>query len=136
MKIFGVNTTTALALFFIAFAIMLIGALDVISPSRTIIQEAQAQQQTRKEASTEATEDTSDGPLETLTTDNSPEGGGGEEEEEDAAAADADNEQDTVTICIGIPPNQMTQKVTLGEAQFLEETIPENELSYGICNEG
>ncbi len=133
MKIFGVNTTTALALFFIAFAIMLIGALDVISPARTIIQEAQAQQQTRKEASTEATEDISDGPPETLTTDNSPEGGG---EEEEDAAADADNEQDTVTICIGIPPNQMTQKVTLGEAQFLEETIPENELSYGICNEG
>jgi flagellar biosynthesis/type III secretory pathway M-ring protein FliF/YscJ len=133
MKIHDVNTTTALALFFIAFAIMLIGALDVISPARTIIQEAQAQQQTREEASTEATEDTSDGPLETLTTDNSPERGEGEEKD---AAADADNEQDTVTICIGIPPNQMTQKVTLGEAQFLEETIPENEFSYGTCGEG
>jgi hypothetical protein len=30
----------------------------------------------------------------------------------------------------------MTQEVMLGEAQFLEETIPESELSYGTCEEG
>jgi hypothetical protein len=130
MKINGVNPTTTLALFFIAFAIMLIGALDIISPARTIIQEAQAQQQIQEEAAAEDTEDTRDGHLETLTTDDPPERG------EEEAAADADNEQDTVTVCIGVPPNQMTQKVMLGEAQFLEETIPENEFSYGTCVEG
>ncbi|MDQ3718657.1 MAG: hypothetical protein M3311_05840 [Thermoproteota archaeon] len=130
MKINGVNPTTTLALFFIAFAIMLIGALDIISPARTIIQEAQAQQQIQEEAPAEDTEDTQDGHLETLTTDDPPERG------EEEAAADADNEQDTVTVCIGVPPNQMTQKVMLGEAQFLEETIPENEFSYGTCVEG
>ncbi len=132
MKIYGIDTTRALALFFIAFAIMFVGALAGISPARTTIPEAQAQQQTGEEASAEATEDTSDEPLEALTTDNPPEGGGGQED----IAADADNEQDTVTVCIGVPPNQMMQKVTLGEAQFLEETIPENELNYGTCNEG
>ena len=132
MKIDSVNTTTALALFLIAFAIILIGALVVI-PAGTLIQEAQAQQQTR-EARPQATENMQDGPSEISAADDPAEkgeGGGG-----DDAAPDADDELDTVTVCIGVSPNQMTQEVMLGEAQFLEETIPESELSYGTCEEG
>ena len=134
METGSVNTTVALASFFIAFAIMLIGALVAIPPAGTtiIIQEAQAQQQeqqTREEAPTEATENMPDGPSEILATvdDPSMESGG------DDVAPDADNEVDTV--CIGVPPNQITQEVTVGEAQFLEETIPESQLSNGACEE-
>ena len=131
MKINNINTTTALALFFIAFATMLIGVLVAILPAGTIIvQEAQAQQQeqqTREEAPTEATENMPDGPSETLAADDPT------QKEGDDVAPNADKELDTVTVCIGVPPNQMTQEVTVGEAQFLEETIPESELSYGAC---
>jgi hypothetical protein len=133
MKINSINTSTAaLALFFIAFAIMLIGVLVAIPPAGTVIvQEAQAQQQeqqTREEALTEATENLPDGPSETLATADDP-----SEKEGEDVASDADKELDTVTVCIGVPPSQMTQEVTVGEAQFLEETIPESELSYGAC---
>lgn len=131
MKIDSVNTTTALALFLIAFAIILIGALVVI-PAGTLIQEAQAQQQTR-EARPQATENMPDGPSEISAADDPAEKGEGGG---DDAAPDADDELDTVTVCIGVSPNQMTQEVMLGEAQFLEETIPESELSYGACEEG
>jgi hypothetical protein len=136
MKINSINTSIALASFFIAFAIMLIGVLVAIPPAGTIIiEEAQAQQQeqqqTREEASTEATENMPDEASETLAADDpSMERGG------DDVALDADNEEvDTLTVCIGVPPNQITQEVTLGEAQFLEETIPESELSYGECEQ-
>jgi hypothetical protein len=135
MEIGSVNTTVALASFFIAFAIMLIGVLVAIPPAGTIIiQEAQAQQQeqqTREEAPTEATENMPDGSSEILATADDPsmERGG------DDVAPDADNEVDTVTVCIGVPPNQITQEVTVGEAQFLEETIPESQLSNGACDE-
>jgi hypothetical protein len=132
MKINSINTSTAaLALFFIAFAIMLIGVLVAIPPAGTVIvQEAQAQQQeqqTREEVPTEATENLPDGPSETLAAD------GPTQKEGDDVAPNADKELDTVLVCIGVPPNQMTQEVTVGEAQFLEETIPESELSYGAC---
>lgn len=136
MEIGSVNTTVALASFFIAFAIMLIGMLVAIPPAGTIIiQEAQAQQQeqqTREEAPTEATENMPDGPSEILATADDPsmERGG------DDVAPDVDKEEvDTVTVCIGVPPNQITQEVTVGEAQFLEETIPESQLSNGACEE-
>jgi hypothetical protein len=134
MKINSINTTAALALFFIAFAIMLIGVLVAILPAGTIIivQEAQAQQQeqqTREEASTEAIENMPDGPSETLAADDPTQKEGG-----DDIAPNADKELDTVTVCIDVPPSQMTEEeVTVGEAQFLEETIPESELSYGAC---
>jgi hypothetical protein len=133
MEIGSVNTTVALASFFIAFAIMLIGMLVAIPPAGTIIiQEAQAQQQEQqtREAPTEATENMPDGPSEILAADD-PSVRIGDDE-----ATYADNEVDTVTVCIGVPPNQITQEITLGEAQFLEETIPESELSYGACDEG
>ncbi|MDQ3909645.1 MAG: hypothetical protein M3232_04495 [Thermoproteota archaeon] len=133
MKINSIHTSTALASFFIAFAIMLIGVPVVIPPAGTIIiQEAQAQQQeqqTREEAPTEATENMPDGPSETLAAADDPtqkEGG-------DDVAPNAGKELDTVTVCIDVPPSQMTEEVTVGEAQFLEETIPESELSYGAC---
>ena len=134
MKINSINTTTttALALFFIAFAIMLIGVLVAKPPAGTIIiQEAQAQQQeqqTREEAPTEATENMPDGPSETLAAADDP-----TQIEGDDVAPNADKELDTVTVCINVPPSQMTEEVTVGEAQFLEETIPESELSYGAC---
>jgi Tfp pilus assembly protein PilV len=134
MKINSINTSTAaLALFFIAFAIMLIGVLVAIPPAGTVIvQEAQAQQQeqqTREEALTEATENMPDGPSETLAAaDDSTQKEGG-----DDVAPNANKELDTVTVCIDVPPSQMTEEVTVGEAQFLEETIPESELSYGAC---
>ena len=111
--------------------------LVAIPPAGTIIiQEAQAQQQeqqTREEAPTEDTENMPDGPSEILaaTADDPSMKRGG-----DDVAPDADNEVDTVTVCIGVPPNQITQEVTVGEAQFLEETIPESELRYGSCEEG
>ena len=132
MKINSINTSTAaLALFFIAFAIMLIGVLVAIPPAGTVIvQEAQAQQQeqqTREEAPTEATENLPDGPSETLAADDPT------QKEGDDVAPNADKELDTVTVCIDVPPSQMTEEVTVGEAQFLEETIPESELSYGAC---
>ena len=132
MKIGSVNTTTsALASFFSAFAIMLIGMLVAIPPAGTIIvQEAQAQQQeqqTREEAPAEATENMPDGPSETLAEDDPT------QKEGDDVAPNADKELDTVTVCIDVPPSQMTEEVTVGEAQFLEETIPESELSYGAC---
>ena len=129
----SVNTTTsALASFFSAFAIMLIGMLVAIPPAGTviIIQEAQAQQQeqqTREEAPTEATENLPDAPSETLAEDDPT------QKEGDDVAPNADKELDTVTVCIDVPPSQMTEEVTVGEAQFLEETIPESELSYGAC---
>ena len=134
MKINSINTTAAaLALFFIAFAIMLIGVLVAIPPAGTVIvQEAQAQQQeqqTREEALTEATENLPDGPSETLAAADDP-----TQKEGDDVAPNADKELDTVTVCIDVPPSQMTEEeVTVGEAQFLEETIPESELSYGAC---
>jgi hypothetical protein len=134
MKINNINTTTAaLASFFIAFAIMLIGVLVAIPPAGTIIiiQEAQAQQQeqqTREEAPTEATENLPDGLSETLATADDP-----AQKEGDNVAPNVDKELDTVTVCIGVPPSKMTEEVTVGEAQFLEETIPESELSYGAC---
>ncbi len=130
MKINSIHTSTALASFFIAFAIMLIGVPVVIPPAGTIIiQEAQAQQQeqTREEALTEATENLPDGPSETLAADDPI------QKEGDDVAPNADKELDTVTVCIDVPPSQMTEEVTVGEAQFLEETIPESELSYGAC---
>jgi hypothetical protein len=132
MKINSRNTSTAaLALFFIAFAIMLIGVLVAIPPAGTVIvQEAQAQQQeqqTREEAPTEATENMPDGPSKTLAVDDPT------QKEGDDVAPNADKELDTVTVCIDVPPSQMTEEVTVGEAQFLEETIPESELSYGAC---
>jgi hemolysin activation/secretion protein len=132
VEINSINTTTALASFFIAFAIMLIGVLVAIPPAGTviIIQEAQAQQQeqqTREEALTEATENMPDGPSETLAADDPT------QKEGDEVAPNADKELDTVTVCIDVPPSQMTEEVTVGEAQFLEETIPESELSYGAC---
>ena len=132
MKINSIHTSTALASFFIAFAIMLIGVLVVIPPAGTIIiQEAQAQQQeqqTREEAPTEATENMPDEPSETLAADYPAQKEGG-----DDVAPNADKELDTVTVCIDTPSSQMTEEVTVGEAQFLEETIPESELSYGAC---
>lgn len=131
MKINSINTTTALASFFIAFAIMLIGVLVVIPPAGTIIiiQEAQAQQQEQtREAPTEATENMPDGPSEILATADDP-----TQKEGDDVAPNEDKELDTVTVCIDVPPSQMTEEVTVGEAQFLEETIPESELSYGAC---
>jgi flagellar biosynthesis/type III secretory pathway M-ring protein FliF/YscJ len=131
MKINSIHTSTALASFFIAFAIMLIGVVVVIPPAGTIIiQEAQAQQQeqqTREEAPTEATENMPDGPSKTLAADDPT------QKEGDDVAPNADKELDTVTVCIDVPPSQMTEEVTVGEAQFLEETIPESELSYGAC---
>jgi hypothetical protein len=73
-----------------------------------------------------------DEPSETLATvDDHPDRGG----EGDDVVSDADKEVDTVSVCIGVPPNQITQEVTVGEAQFLEETIPESELQYGACQE-
>jgi hemolysin activation/secretion protein len=130
MKINSINTTAALALFFIAFAIMLIGVLVAKPAGTVIVQEAQAQQQeqqTREEALTEATENLPDGPSETLAADDPT------QKEGDDVAPNADKELDTVTVCIDVPPSQMTEEVTVGEAQFLEETIPESELSYGAC---
>jgi hypothetical protein len=130
MKINSINTTAALALFFIAFAIMLIGVLVAKPAGTVIVQEAQAQQQkqqTRDEALTEATENLPDGPSETLAADDPT------QKEGDDIAPNADKELDTVTVCIDVPPSQMTEEVTVGEAQFLEETIPESELSYGAC---
>jgi multidrug efflux pump subunit AcrA (membrane-fusion protein) len=136
MEISSVNTTAALASLYIAFGLMFIGVLVVIAPAGTImVQEAQAQQQEqqiRKEAPTEATKNMPDGPSEILAADDHSMGRG----DDDDIAPDADNEVDTVTVCIDVPPNQITQEVTLGEAQFLEETIPESELSYGECDEG
>jgi hypothetical protein len=134
MKVYSVNTTTKpSASFFIAFAIMLIGMLVAIPPAGTtiIIQEAQAQQQEQQtlEASPQDTENMPDGSSEILATADDPT----QKEGADDIASDADNEQDTVTVCIGVPSNQTTQEVTVGEAQFLEETIPESELSYGAC---
>jgi hypothetical protein len=73
-----------------------------------------------------------EGPSEILAADDPSERRGGE----DHVASDADKELDTVTVCIGVPPNQITQEVMLGEAQFLEETIPESQFSYGVCEEG
>ncbi len=104
--------------------------LVAIPPAGTIIiQEAQAQQQeqTREEALTEATENLPDGSSETLAADDPT------QKEGDDVAPNADKELDTVTVCIDAPYSQMTEEVTVGEAQFLEETIPESELSYGAC---
>ena len=105
--------------------------LVAILPAGTIIivQEAQAQQQEQtREAPTEATENIPDGPSETLAADDPT------QKEGDDVAPNADKELDTVTVCIDVPPSQMTEEeVTVGEAQFLEETIPESELSYGAC---
>jgi hypothetical protein len=114
---------------------MLIVALVMIPAGTTIVQEAQAQQQeqqTGEEAPTEATENMPDGPSEILATADDP----SERRGGDHVAPDADNEVNTVTVCIGVTPNQITQEVTLGEAQFLEETTSESQFSYGACKEG
>jgi hypothetical protein len=68
-----------------------------------------------------------DGPSETLAADDPT------QKEGDDVAPNANKKLDTVTVCIDVPPSQMTEEVTVGEAQFLEETIPESELSYGAC---
>jgi len=68
-----------------------------------------------------------DGPSETLAADDPT------QKEGDDVAPNANKKLDTVTVCIDVPPSQMTEEVTVGEPQFLEETIPESELSYGAC---